>query len=215
MEEIGKFYEANSKKASEITPLEWKIAFIKCEEHLKYRLKMKTLYGAHTEKNLGTEAKNYYMCFAVDSLLLGNWEWKDEFDLPQQLIRIIDSRISTVVKSYKLQKEKKDKKIENGFFPETVEIEYRDVELDFYKLSGDFDFDYEDAEKYEKQVSEIESKITSNKDDNLGFFWECIKEGKKRSEISELMNMTPKQIDKLKEKLLSITKVESNPKETV
>eukprot|EP00388_Colpodella_angusta_P002029 GDKJ01006430.1.p2 GENE.GDKJ01006430.1~~GDKJ01006430.1.p2 ORF type:complete len:211 (+),score=34.61 GDKJ01006430.1:1433-2065(+) len=206
MEEIGKFYDANSKKINEISPVEWKIALMKCEEHLNYRLKMKTLYGAHTAKNLGVEAKDYYMNYATDALLFGHWEWKEEFDLPHQLIRIIDSRITTVVKSYKLQKEKNDKKIEDGFFPDTVEIEYRDVESDFYKLSGDLNFDFESAEDYETKVLEIEGKISSNKDDNLEFFWECIKEGKKRNEISELMNMTPKQIDKVKEKLQSITK---------
>ncbi|QBZ97341.1 hypothetical protein [Flavobacterium sangjuense] len=206
MEEIGSFFETNSKKISEISSVEWKIALIKCEEHLDYRLKMKTLYGAHTAKNLGVDAKNYYMNFATDALLFGHWEWKDEFDLPQQLIRIIDSRISTVVKSYKLQKEKNNKKIEDGFFPETVEIDYRDVELDFYKLSSDINFDYEKAELFEEKIKEIEKEINSSNDENVGFLWECIKEGKKRNQISELMNMTPKQVDKIKEKLVSITK---------
>lgn len=207
MEDLGDFYEFNSLKLEEVSDLEWKLALIKCEEHIDNRIKMKTLYGAHTANNLGVDAKEYYMNFAEDALFFGHWQWKDNFDLSEQLIRIIDSRITTVVKSYKNRKLKNEKKIEEGLVPETIEIEFRDIEVDFYSLCSDDEFDISKAEEYELKIKEIERIIKSHKDPNIDFLWECIKEGKKRNEISELLEITPKQLDKIREKLLSITKL--------
>lgn len=207
MEDIGHFYEFNSKKLEEVAPLEWQLALVKCEKHLDYRLKMKTLYGAHTAKNLGIDPKEYYMSFAEDALLFGNWQWKDDFDLSEQLIRIIDSRITTVVKSYRARIKKNDEKTQDGFAPDTIEIDYRDIEVDFYNLVSEDEFDYIKAEEYEQKINEIEKVIESHKDANLHFLWECIKEGLKRNEISDLMGITPKQLDKIKEKLISNTKL--------
>jgi len=207
MEDIGDFYEFNSKKLEEVTALEWQLALIKCEKHLDYRLKMKTLYGAHTAKNLGIDPKEYYMAFAEDSLLFGKWQWKDEFDLSEQLIRIINSRITTIVKSYRDHIKKNNDKIEQGFVPDTIEVDYRDIEMDFYNLASEDAFDYTKAEEYEQKICEIEKIIEDHKDENLEFLWECIKEGKKRNEISDLMAITPKQLDKIREKLISITKL--------
>jgi hypothetical protein len=206
MEDLGDFYEFNSHKLAEVSPLEWKLALIKCEKHLDIRIKTKTLYGAHTAKNLGIDAKEYYMNFAEDALFFGQWQWKDDFDLPEQLIRIIDSRITTVVKSYRDRKRKNEKKIKEGLAPDTIEIDFRDVEVDFYRLSSEDDFDIENAEEYELKIIEIEEIIKSHKDPNVEFLWECIKEGKKRNQISDLMSITPKQLDKIREKLMSITK---------
>jgi hypothetical protein len=207
MEDIGNFFDSNSKKINDISTLEWKLALIKCEKHLDNRLKMKTLYGAHTSKNLGLDPKEYYMNFAEDALIFGYWQWKDDFDLSEQLIRIIDSRITTIVKSYRSRKLKNEKKIEEGFAPDTIEIDYKDVELDFYNLSSHDEFDTSKAEEYEKKIIEIEKLFKSHKDENVEFLWECIKEGKKRNEISDLMGITPKQSDKIREKLMSITKL--------
>lgn len=206
MEDLGDFYEFNFRKLADVSPLEWKLALIKCEKHLDIRLKMKTLYGAHTAKNLGIDPKEYYMNFAEDALIFGYWQWKDDFDLSEQLIRIIDSRVTTVVKSYKSRKLKNERKIEEGLAPDTIEIDYRDVELDFYNLSSCDEFDTSKADEYEQKIIEIEKIIKSHKDENVDFLWECIKEGKKRNEISDLMGVTPKQLDKIREKLMSITK---------
>lgn len=206
MEDLGDFYDFNSRKLEDVSDPEWKLALIKCEKHLDTRLKMKTLYGAHTAKNLGIDAKEYYMNFAEDALIFGHWQWKNDFDLPEQLIRIIDSRITTVVKSYKNRKHKNEKKVEDGFAPNTIEIEFRDIEVDFYTLSSEDEFDISKAEEYEVKIIEVEKIIKSHKDSNVEFLWECIKEGKKRNEISDLMSITPKKLDKIREKLMSITK---------
>lgn len=208
IEGAGTFFESNSIKLDTVSGVEWEIALRKAEKHLNYRLWNKTNFGAHTAENLGVPAKEYYLNFAYMSIIYGNWEWKDDFDLPEQLIRIIDSRISTVVESYKKAKEKNKERLEDGKHQLTTSEVPQDVESTFYDLEGDEEINEADLLKVEEEYDKIEQFISESDDDNLIVFWECVKEGYTRKEIAEFIGKTPKQLDKIKEKLLRQIKKE-------
>lgn len=205
-EDTGKFFETNSKKLDKVSDVEWKIAIKKCEKHLFFKLMNKTKFGAHTVENLGNPAKDYYLEYAYSRILDGFWEWKNDFDLTEQLIRIIDSRISTVVKSYKNAKENDRKREREGKYPLNTVIRSQDIENTFYNLRSEDEVDKTELLEIENDYKRIELFVSESKDKNIKMFWECSKEGYKRSEIAEIMEVTPKQLDKIKEKFLRQTK---------
>jgi hypothetical protein len=201
IDDVGKHFESNSLKLDEVTPVEWEIAFRKCKAHIIYRLKGNTKFGAHTAEHLGVPALEYYHEYTYSSIIFGHWEWKDDFDLTQQLVRIADSRISTVVESFRKAKAKNEKREKEGKYPLTTGVKSLDIEGTFYKLTNE-EIDEEAIAKAEKNYKEIEQHITESKDDDIILFWECIKEGYKRDEIAQLMEKSPKQLDKIREKFL-------------
>ncbi len=185
---IEKYFDKNRKKLKKVSDDALKVAFSKCREHIRLRIKKKTLYGAHTTSNLGEDPIVYYLEDAIDAIISGRWEWKDKFDLTTQLIRIINSKISKEVEKIKTDK------------AQALNIQFIDLESELYKFDSNNDLnELEQKEKYEKQVKLIEKVIEGNTD--LEFLFECIKEGYKRREIAELMNIEPKRVDKLLEKL--------------
>jgi hypothetical protein len=206
IEDIGKFFEKNSRKLDKVNDPEWKIAIKKCEKHLFFKLMNKTKFGAHTVENLKIPPKDYYLEYAYSRIIDGFWEWKDDFDLTEQLIRIIDSRISTVVKSYKNSKESDEKRENEGKYPLKTSIKSLDIENTFYNLRSEEEVDEKELLEIENDYKKIESFISESKDENIKMFWEYTKEGYKRVEIAELMEVTPKQLDKIKEKFLRQTK---------
>lgn len=198
----GPHYEKNSHKLDEISDKEFSIAVEKCKRHIKYRLWGRTEYGAHTIQNLGEAPLDYYIDYAISSILYGSWEWKDDYDFPQQLIRIADSRISTVVESFRNEKKKNEHREKEGKYLVTPLIITCDIEELFYNLSEE-NFD----EEFEKETSEmlntIEEYVANSDDQKIKIFWEGIKEGLKRRELADLMDIKPKQLDKVREKFIN------------
>src|SRR5690606_25577307 len=94
---LGPHYESNSSKIASLTDDDWRVAIKRCDEHVKLRLRQRTLYGAHSPARLGGDPVAYYVGIAIDKVLIGDWEWKDKFTISEQLIRIADSHISTEV----------------------------------------------------------------------------------------------------------------------
>lgn len=189
--DVGEFYEKNFKRLTALSDDDWRIAIKKCKSHVQWRLKQKTLYGAHTSTNLGSEPVDYYVNLSTDKVLSGEWEWKLKFSLSEQLIRIVDSAISKEVEKIRTKKASEFK------------IDYTE-DVEFYD-SEDIQ-DQGSEQDYLQRVDSIEKAIKG--DGQLEEMWECIKNLYKRSEISELMGLTPKQFDKLKERF--IEKVRKN-----
>lgn len=184
--EVGEYYYFNAKKLSQLKELDWQIALRKCTKHVQLKIKQRTLYGAHNGSNLGSNAVDYYVTVAYDKIITGQWEWKDDYCLSEQLIRIANSCISTEVEKTKTKKS------------ESFKIIYTDIENEIYNLA-DHEIDLTDEEVYAEQVKIIETATTG--DDQLEMFWECIKEGYKRIDIAKMLNLAPKQLDKVREKL--------------
>lgn len=185
--EIGKYYHTNQRKIENLTTVEWEVALYRCKNHIKYRLKQKTLSGAHSASNLGGDPIDYYLSVAYEKILIGSWEWKDEYSLGQQMIRIANSYISKEVDKVKTAKR------------ESLQILYKDIEEEFYDLAAPPNDDSEQHEM-EKRLTYIENATSG--DEQLEFMVEGLKEGKKRAYIAELLGIEPRQFDKLKEKLM-------------
>lgn len=186
--DVGKYFDSNQKRFESISEDDWKVALYKSKKHLQIRLKQRTLYGAHSRDKLCVDPLEYYISYAYEALLAGEWEWKDEFTLSEQMIRIIDSRISTNVKKEKTKKAEKAKTI------------FGDVDLDFNNLARPPNGSVVDEDKFIRQVLTVEYAIKG--DCELEVYWGCVKEGMKRKDIAELFEITPKKLDKLKERFI-------------
>ena len=194
--ERGKYLKRNLEKLEPVTETEWVNALLQCREHITIRLRKRTLFGAHTDDNLGMDPVEYYVSFAYDAILDGHWEWKDGRTLGQQLIRIANNRLGKEVEKYKTS--------QDGAFSMSGE----DIDGFFYSsdpLPEEHSLVQEAV--FSKKIQIIEEAIKG--DDDLGMFWECIKDGMKRDDIASFMEKKPKQIDKLREKLIG--KIKKSP----
>jgi hypothetical protein len=194
--ERGKHLESNSKKLASVTDDQWIKALKKCRKHIVTRLWKKTLFGAHTEDRLGMDPVEYYVSFAYDAIISGNWEWKDRYSLGQQMVRIAENRLGKEVDKYKAE--------HDGRFS----MAGSDIDEFFYLEDpppGEPTLVQEAV--FGKQIAIIEEALKG--DENLEMFWECVKEGMKRDDIATFMEKQPKQIDKLREKL--INKIKNSP----
>ncbi|MBS1532575.1 MAG: hypothetical protein JSU01_19885 [Bacteroidetes bacterium] len=185
--ETGKYYHANQRKVERLTDADWKVAMAKCKEHIKWRLKQRTLSGAHSASNLGAEPVDHYLGIAYEKILAGIWEWKDDFTLSQQMIRIADSYISKQVEQTTSAKS------------EALKIVYKDVEEEFYDLAAP-PTDEREREEIERKLAVIETAVAG--DEDLEFMIEGLKDGKKRAGIADLLGINVRQFDKLREKLM-------------
>lgn len=182
--QTGPHYENNHKRIALLTEADWKVALAKSKEHLKWKLWQKTLSGVHSASSLGADPIEHYLGMAYEKILTGEWEWKEQFTLAQQMIRIINSSISKEVDKATTAKGQ-------------VKIFYHDQDEQFYDIE-------EPAEMAENIANEaklkfIEAAIAG--DEELEFVVEALKEGKKRIEIAKLLEIKPRQLDKIKERL--------------
>src|SRR6185437_9757172 len=185
--EAGKYYKLNQEKVATLTDKDWKVALLKCKEHIKWRLKQKTLSGAHSASKLGADALDHYLGISYEKIISGEWEWKAEFSLSAQMIRIANSYISKEVEKATSQK------------GESLKIIYTDQEEQFYSITDPPKNSLENISD-EARLKSIEAAVAD--DEQLGFLIEALKEGKKRAEIADLLDIGLRQFDKLKEKLI-------------
>jgi len=86
---------------------EWLEVLDKLTVFVRFKLKGKTIFGAHSEQNLGVEPVEYYVDEAIGKLFGLEWEWQfEKYSLIDQLKRIVGSMISANVESYRKKKEK-------------------------------------------------------------------------------------------------------------
>jgi hypothetical protein len=185
--ELGEYYKQNQNRIALLNEGNWKVAIKKCKDHIRWKLKQKTLSGAHSASRLGADPIEHYLGIAYEKILLGEWEWKKEYTLVEQMIRIIDSYISAEVEKRKTKKE------------ESLKVDYIDIENEFYDLVDPPDSLQEEA-FYAEKLQKIENAIKG--DSQLELFLDSVKEGMKRADIAELLDLRPRQLDKVRERLL-------------
>lgn len=185
--EVGQYYYLNQRRLIGLTDADWRVALSKCKEHIKWRIKQKTLSGAHSASNLGAEAVDHYLGIAYEKILSGEWEWKEEFSLGQQMIRVAGSYIS--------------KEVEKAISAkgDSFKIVYKDVEEEFYDQTI-LPTDDTEEQEVDSRLKAIETAAAG--DEELEFMIEGLKEGKKRADIAELLGIGVRQVDKLREKLM-------------
>jgi len=95
------------KRLHAISDIEWLEIVDKLTMFVRFKLKGKTIFGAHSEQNLGVEPVEYYVDEAIAKLFGLEWEWQfEKYSIIDQLKRIVGSMISTNVESFKKKKEK-------------------------------------------------------------------------------------------------------------
>ena len=167
-----------------ISNQEWEEICTRCKFFLKNKLFNKTSYGAHSEKELGLPAIDYYFNESVAKIFSFDWEWKfEKFEIVDQIIRISGSLISKNVDSYK-------RRSKEGF----VEIEFND------NIAFDVFDEVDDDHELDKLLECIERILAG--DDLLQIHWESIKEGLKSSEIAEIIEKPVKYVYRQNEKLI-------------
>lgn len=188
-----KYLELNLEKLESVSDTDWIKALKKCRKHVAIRLQERTLFGAHTQERLGMDPVDYYLGYAYDAILNGDWEWKNGRTLGQQMVRIAENRIGKEVEKYKIE--------HNGQFAMPQE----DIDKLFYAEIPQLGEPISTQEAlFGKRISIIEEAVKG--EGNLEIFWECVKEGMKRADIAKFMEMSPKQIDKIREKLVNKVK---------
>jgi len=185
---LGTYYYQNQKKLCSVSDTEWRVAIHKTKRHISLKVKQKTLSGVHAGARLGAEALDHYLGISYEKIINGNWEWKETFSLAEQMIRIVDSEINKEVEKSKTVKAKEMKLIST---PSTE---------DFYSTI-DAESSEDDSNECEKQLKIVEA--AAKEDIQLEIMLEAVKEGKKRAEIADLLEINPKQLDKLREKLIA------------
>ena len=92
------------ERIQRITEAEWREALKELSVYIMRRLHGRTKYGAHSQSVLGMDPLDYYIGESVSALLSGEWKWKDDHPLSDQLQRIAWSKINKQVKQYELRK---------------------------------------------------------------------------------------------------------------
>ncbi len=95
------------KHLNAITDSEWLDVVDKLTTYVHFKLKGRTLFGAHSEHNLGGNPVDYYVNEAIGKLFSLDWKWQfDKYSLLEQLERVVSSMISTNVEKSKVKKGK-------------------------------------------------------------------------------------------------------------
>lgn len=90
----------NSDRLEGVTDKEWREALDQVTAYLRWRLKGKTKRGAHSERELGMTALDYYQEEAVVKLIEGDWLWQERFSLGKQLEKIAADLVTKQVKKW-------------------------------------------------------------------------------------------------------------------
>lgn len=187
---MGKYYNKNNQRLADISDEEWVSAIDKCRASVQMRIRGRTKFGLHSEINLGEKAIEKYSGEAILAILEGDWEFKKEFSLSEQLIRIANSKISTIVEKAGNKRDKptsycylnEDQNLVDTFYTEKLELD---------------ELDLEEKKKMEEQFKIMEEVAV--KDPDFKEFFECVSEGLKSSEIAIIMGKDVGWIYKLTE----------------
>ena len=95
-----KYLEFNAKRLSGVSEKQWREALDEVTAYLRWRLAGKTQRGAHSEKELGMPALDYYQEEAVVKLIEGEWKWQERFTLGQQLEKIAADLVTKQVQKW-------------------------------------------------------------------------------------------------------------------
>lgn len=93
------------ERLQRISEAEWKDALKSLGVYIMRQIRGRTLYGAHSESVLGMPPVDYYTGEAVEALFTGNWKWKEDVTLEEQLKSIAGSKISAQVQKYRTRKD--------------------------------------------------------------------------------------------------------------
>ena len=91
----------NSERLSTVSDQDWRKALDELTAYLRWRLKGRTKWGAHSERVLEIPALDYYTEEAAAKLIEGNWKWQDRYTLGEQLTQIAGNLITKQAERWK------------------------------------------------------------------------------------------------------------------
>lgn len=90
----------NSERLEAVSDKQWREALDELTAYLRWRLKGRTQRGAHSERELGMPALDYYQELAVVKLIEGEWKWQERFTLAKQLEKIAADLVTKQVQKW-------------------------------------------------------------------------------------------------------------------
>ena len=189
----------NKERLEGVSDMEWQEALDELTAYLKWRLRGRTKWGAHSEKVLEIPALDYYTEEAAVKLIEGHWRWQERYTLGQQLIEIASNLITKQTQKYLREhgvtEEGNDGNTESGFRRKVPEfIELRDPE----RLPDVMDDD--GAEELD-ETYEMVMRLVSD-DEELTVYVEAIRACGHFDELPEYLGMVRKKVYRLQEKLM-------------
>lgn len=206
----------NSERLSTVSDQDWREALDELTAYLKWRLKGRTKWGAHSEKVLETPALDYYQEEAVAKILEGYWKWQDRYTLAEQLIQIAGNLITKNAEKYKREHPwvKDPENIESHEKDDNSDdLEFEDLRIGGYRKSQQFvSLDTMDPEDYPEVIDvdeeeemdetyEMVMRLVSD-DKELTVYVEAIRACGHFEEIPEYMNVSVKKVYRLQENLM-------------
>ena len=141
------------KRLHSVTDKEWIGIVDSLTKWVYFKLNGKTLFGAHSEHNLGVTPINYYVDGAIEKLFSLEWKWKyEKYTLLEQLQAIAGSMISENVRKFKTQK--------------VINTPMKDIEL--YSLIGKNNAEEYDDSVYQSFLDTL--SICTSDDEELLFY---------------------------------------------
>ena len=200
----------NSERLSTVSDQDWRETLDELTAYLKWRLKGRTKWGAHSEKVLETPALDYYTEEAVAKLIEGFWKWQERYTLAEQLIQIAGNLITKNAEKYKREHPwvKDPENIESHEKDENSDdLEFEDLRIGGYRKSQQFvSLDTMEPEDYPEIIDvdetyEMVMRLVSD-DKELTVYVEAIRACGHFDEIPEYMNVSVKRVYRLQEKLV-------------
>ncbi len=165
----------------------WRKAVQKCHAHIGLKLYNKTNSGAHCEQRLGVSAVDFYVEFAYRQLFTLVWKWQfEKYSIEEQMIRVIDSKISEEVRKYRVEVSRNKK---------TILVENEQLSMVFEDIPDDSD---EADSNTEKEMMEALEKACENNE----IFKEFIslkKQGLSYDDIGAKMNRAKEDLYQMQE----------------
>ena len=195
-----KYLEFNAKRLSGVSEKQWREALDEVTAYLRWRLAGKTQRGAHSEKELGMPALDYYQEEAVVKLIEGEWKWQERFTLGKQLEKIAADLVTKQVQKWErahpLQMEDGRSKMEDVVPLRKPElIEFTD-DIEQYGDTIDDDGQKELDETYEKVF------VLVADDKELTLYVEAIVHCNRLDELPGYLGVTIQKVYRLQEKLM-------------
>lgn len=196
----------NAVRLDRVTDKQWREALDELTVYLNWRLAGKTKRGAHSEKELGMPALDYYTEEAVVKLIEGEWKWQDRFTLGKQLEKIAADLVTKQVQKWKrehpLMTEDGQLKSEGGGLKDEV-VPQRKPELieftdDMEQFAGVMDDD--DQEELDETYNLVYALVED--DDELYAFVGAIESCGSFKDLPEFMHCDAKRVYRLMEKLM-------------
>ena len=190
----------NAVRLDRVTDKQWREALDELTVYLNWRLAGKTKRGAHSEKELGMPALDYYTEEAVLKLIEGEWKWQDRFTLGKQLEKIAADLVTKQVQKWKREhpwlNENEDENHEEQFAQRKPElIEFTD---DMEQFAGVMDDD--DQEELDETYNLVYALVED--DDELYAFVGAIESCGSFKDLPEFMHCDAKRVYRLMEKLM-------------